>query len=89
MEVKSDRWHTGFPVGSWRISEHKPRLVLKTYKPCTGNGQKVRKTCINPAHPFYWASRRRFEVCGAVNVANTNIANYLFSIYLIPLEIEN
>jgi hypothetical protein len=34
------------------------------------------------------AYRRRFGACGAVNVANTNIANYQFSIYLIPLEIE-
>ena len=42
----------------------------------------------NPTHPFYWASRRRFEVCGAVNVANTNVANYQFTAPP-SLEIEN
>ena len=71
MEVKSDCGHTGFPVGSWRISEHKPRLVLKTYKPCTGNGQKVRSKTSSAAHLFVLGLWLRFGACGAaLNVAN-------------------
>ena len=71
-----------------QIARNILNVTLRTIRPNPklGEEQKVRRTCINPAHPFALAYRRRFggvwcgaKCCQYAIVAITNAVSCQFS----------